>query len=631
MSNKFNKKVNNKYTLASSMRSIDFKFYGEQLVYTYGTAEENLKIQEYLEQKKYLQSLYADNIKQNTLSADIQNMLNKLESDLAAYVASIVKPYEEKFYDTVKTYPATCFAIKHDKDTKSDDFFKPSIDKPHYHFCAKYSKPVKLGQIIIFDEQNLDSKYAVVCFNPEYDLNLAQNTVSSVKYWANDVLYFLHQTIKAELDGKYEYPRSSLYYDNMEHPAQQRLVKELLDKEYTRQHPEPKDDDGLCSCPEELKTREEAIAYARNLGKNLLPYDVTVFSDKMLLKQGVISICQKIYDAEVEKAFADLPYHNQRTSLYIYGQPNLGKNHATLSALKQLGYNLGDIYFISGSSRTSTWDGLKATHKVLVIDDNDAISSQDILSLTDNKKVRLYKRNKGIAPWCGELVVILSNKSFESWVNYDEEALSRFPEKIKKQAKIDYEAQKSRFTIYYCDEDGLHRKNSSTRGSYTSLLLSAGISISFSTYFNDSLRRYTDMKRLQKELRDSKVLVSLSEYLLNDAKFTLSQYKDFITDTFDKILIHLPLTFVHLSFLTTTEEFKDYEDYFKFAFPDLSFNTLLVLSQIASSKIAYQYPSDELLVSLKDEQDAYVYDLTMQDFLDKNSDILNDFSIIQED
>ena len=141
---------------------------------------------------------------------------DKFKTTLESTVYTLaLKVYDEQlplgWYDTcariknIDSKAIQVLAIMHNLDTLGDSFWKPAIEKPHYH--------------IILRMTNRNSRIRVkaalemlgVVFRPNLDDNLlAEKACETAKDFAAYSNYLTHETEQAILDGKALYPVSDI-------------------------------------------------------------------------------------------------------------------------------------------------------------------------------------------------------------------------------------------------------------------------------------------------------------------------------------------------------------------------------------------------------------------------------------
>ena len=98
-----------------------------------------------------------------------------------------------------------------------------------------------------------------------------------------------------------------------------------------------------------------------------------------------------------------------RVCIFIQGVSGSGKSYASLNTLKQMKLK---VLSIEGGG-TGKYDKLKPDHDALLVNDDTV---RNALNICDDKIVNAYKRQANNPLWCGEWVVITSNKTFDEWI-----------------------------------------------------------------------------------------------------------------------------------------------------------------------------------------------------------------------
>lgn len=292
-------------------------------------------------------------------------------------------------------------AIKHDSDTLGDDYWEPSIEKPHYHVLVKVMGHAPRVSIIL-------NELGIV-YRKELDEELWKNHGCEViEDWISMVTYLLHLTDQAIKDGKHPYKREELVSN---------LTLEEIDEIMSSYVHEIKNTD--------LKALDkEAYELGLALGDFEKWYQDLDFE---IRKNSSMKTIKESYENGVTKKVEErVPV--VRLCVFIQGNGNEGKTYASAKALE------GKRFLIPppGSGK---FDSLKASTEAIIIDDE---SCPNLLNMADNYICRAYKRNNGSPPWTGNYLVVTSNKSFEEWVK---DCGVKNPENIK--------AVRTRFYICY--------------------------------------------------------------------------------------------------------------------------------------------------------------------------------------
>lgn len=387
-----------KLTMESSVRSIALKFYGEQLVNTFGTDEQKQVVDGYStkikEEATKLTSGTQDGINH-------QEQIQLLNQELTAYVESIISPIEEEFYANIKKYDksyAQVLVIKHNRDYNTDDVWEPSVEKPHYHLIARTinNKPVKVKMLL---SNPKTSKRGLVAYRKELDDVLFDKSgVQTIGDFQKYTVYLTHETEEAERDGKALYDYKTEIISNMD-TDEIELIRDGY-KQVSRIYVKPKD-------------AREADKIAYELGKKLksfedwygqLPFDYRKRNDMKIIKES--------YDRGVDEALAyatEIP----RVCVFIKGAENLGKSYSSIEALKKVG--IDPKYILKVTDGTGKFDNLTVNHKAIIVDDTTAPS---LLHLADTKPCKVYRRNKGNGVWVGDYLIVCSNTDINTWAKH---------------------------------------------------------------------------------------------------------------------------------------------------------------------------------------------------------------------
>lgn len=363
---------------------------------------------------------------------------------------------ENVLYDTIRGIDKGKYhvlAIKHDKDTVGDDFWEPSVEKPHFHIIARSSNnsPTKLGTVL--------NMFGVVFRKGLDDVLLAHHGAETVRNFANMAVYLTHDTEDAILDGKYQYQISD-------------IVSNLTEDEIMRVR------DGYIRLHDIGKVSDSDMAVldkeARQLGYDLKDFDEWYGSLPYKVRSNChIKTIKESYELGVsERMETGINLDVPRLCIFIRGEANLGKTYASKASV--IGLKIREV--VKGSGR---YDDIRLSDDVLIADD---VEMANILNMCDNRICRARKRCKGSPIWSGRYVIVTSNKSFEEWVRSSPD-------------NDDIEACRSRFFICHIetDSDGthyLHCDSPASRGSSEVRLGLKARYIEFRDKFNDTIKCY---------------------------------------------------------------------------------------------------------------------------------------------
>jgi len=320
------------------------------------------------------------------------------------------------------------WAIKHDNDPDTKDFWGNSKLKPHYHFVIKITAKGSLAMRTIANELG-------IVFREEDEEMMKHGGVETFKAenLANVVMYLTHETEQAILDGKTIYDKKKVI-SNMSFEETQQIREGYQRVSSANRKVSPAEMAELC---------ERARALGRAFGdfeewRDSLPYNVRI-------NRGM-NEAKKCYERGTEESIRALGTDITRLCVFIKGLPNEGKTYAAEQALKD------KLSIMVKESGTGQFDEMHASVDALIIDDT---CIPDLLAVADNRRTQVHKRNGGRPWWCGSYLIVTSNESFYDWV-------------VECGASKSYDALLSRF--YVCEVKKLGEKNflflesESTRG-----------------------------------------------------------------------------------------------------------------------------------------------------------------------
>jgi hypothetical protein len=308
-------------------------------------------------------------------------------------------------------------AIKHDKDSVTDEVWEPPLEKAHFHIIVKFvnGDHPRVKNIL----EALD-----VVYRPIEDEVLWKNHgVEPIEDWVNMVTYLPHRTDNARKEGKHEYSLKELV-SNLSVEEVENIMENYIHK--------VKDTD--------IKALDRE---AFEKGYLLCDFDEWYQSlDFEIKRKSDMKIIRESYHFGVQKRIDE---HEEiiRLCIFIQGEANTGKTYATRKALE------GKKYLVT-SPGAGKFDELKATTQAIVIDDDVC---PNLLNMTDNYICKAYKRNKDNPAWTGDCFVVTSNLSFDEW-------LRECGIKNKKHV----EAMHSRFYVCFVKNKKLVCSSKSTRG-----------------------------------------------------------------------------------------------------------------------------------------------------------------------
>lgn len=295
--------------------------------------------------------------------------------------------------------------IVHNRDTKTDDLFEPSIEKPHVHViiritCRPFKKitPVKVRTILnLFphlhyrlSHKNKDGEIE----EGEDDELWKKKGVTTVGDFAEYATYLTHDTEKAIADGKAHYEMDELF-SNLS-PG---VIVQIRDgyRVYS---------DG--GSKRSYKEMADLDAYAYQLGYNLGDYDTWYDSLAYGIRKnaGFKTIKESYYRGSQKrlKEHEEIP----RLCVYIEGPPSSGKTATSIACLKGSGAEVLDA---SGQG-TGRYDRLTPHTDAIIISDD---VSANLLNLADQYMCNVYKRGSNNPIWCGHYFIVTQNISIDEW------------------------------------------------------------------------------------------------------------------------------------------------------------------------------------------------------------------------
>lgn len=402
-----------RYTLQSVMETAAFKIYPEQ-------------IQGYTDH--YVSSCGDLPF---SFSVDENGDLTGERTPIYEVVAEQTDFLEKTLYDKIRTAydksDAQVLLMKHDHDPAGDDIWVPSLEKPHYHIIIRLTKRSKLSTIM----------YRLgIYFRPHIDdLLFAHHGVEATYDFNEYVLYLMHETKKARLDGKPPYSRAD-FISNLSQDEIQQLIdgyKRIVD---SRTRPTMED-----------WIRLDDAAY--NLGFQLGDFDqwYTVLPFTMRQDSRIKTIKESYQRGIMARVKDGASNGVLRLCVYIQGPPNRGKTYAASGALTKLGIS----YICVEGGGTGRFDNLKPSHQGILVNDDEL---PRLLNLSDNYFTQVYRRGNNNPFWCGDYLIVTSNLDFDTWLY-----------KCGCQSEH-YEALRSRFFICKTKDNGtIDLLSASERGS----------------------------------------------------------------------------------------------------------------------------------------------------------------------
>lgn len=409
--------------------------------------------------------------------------------------------------DNTDLFPRDLFielGIIHNRDNLDDDFWLPSVEKPHIHVWLKVlGNPLKLRTL--FNKLGINGKRKED--EKLWKKHGAESISSSIEECA---LYSTHETADAIRDGKFTYDIEEVH-TNLTREELLQLRAAAESKKLGKER----------STTIELE-KINAEAYRR--GYELKDFDDWFFSLPFDIQRQTSfeKLCRNTYSRGMGK-LAEEKRNLNRLSIFIKGEPGKGKTFSTLEALKRMNKK---VFFVDGG-KTGKFDNLKASHEALVIDD---YRSENVLKMSDNYLCQAYRRQNNNPLWAGNIFISLNNKDFFDWVEECDsstfswfkswenkkkdvetyytyckryESDSKFREKLDSKSPSDkwvndrFYAVYDRFYICEIEEiDGLNQlvcKKVSTRGTPEEQKERLNLFLEFQENFNNIIRNYVPM------------------------------------------------------------------------------------------------------------------------------------------
>lgn len=283
--------------------------------------------------------------------------------------------------------------ICHDGDVHGE-FFDYDPDKNHYHIAFRanplYTTP-RVSQVL---------DYLGIMFRPGVDSGiLEKGAVQGCRNFATCALYLTHDDPASIAQNKYPYSVDAIVSNHTKAEVEQ------IRQGYARPN------ENIRATTKEWHILEEK---AMELGKSGGNYDD--FLDHLDIvftsNSAKMKVLRRRYDRALE-AEVNKNINVPRTCIYIEGVGNTGKSYGAIYALNRMGIQNNDILDISGQG-TGRFDSLTINHRALIVDDDILPNA---LYNTDDKKRKAYRRGSGNPYWCGDMVIVLSNTSFEDWAH----------------------------------------------------------------------------------------------------------------------------------------------------------------------------------------------------------------------
>lgn len=400
------------FTLESSVKTLSLKFYGEQVLEFYGTDAERAEVRTYAERLKDATYALKDAEEQDKKGqldpneVDIDQLRADREQallDLDAKVTEIVtdRGYWEDFTRNLQSLDpddVQVFMIVHDKDYNSDDFWLPSVEKPHIHLICRLTPKQGVKRAPLKLRTMLNKLH--VRYREDLDKTVVENGVSTIRDFAAMLLYLTHETEQAKRDGKWMYSREEIITN-----VSDMVYDEILN--------------GLSGRLSDVKLSEKELtticADAYNAGYsltdfNLFAKDVGMYS---LFSSSKCKVVERFYKNGID---ARMNEHRSldRCIIYMQGRQGDGKTYNSREALQNLGIPPQNILDITNSG-SGKFDGVKPSTEAIIMSD---VYGKDLLNLLDQYECRLYKRNSGDGCWTGKYLIITTNEDIDTWLDH---------------------------------------------------------------------------------------------------------------------------------------------------------------------------------------------------------------------
>lgn len=297
-------------------------------------------------------------------------------------------------------------AICHNRDYVTDEYWLPSVEKPHYHIIVRIlnNKRMRVNQIL---------NTLGIVFRNEIDKVLWENHgVESCDNYTNMAVYLTHDTAKAINDGKEQY--------ELEELVSNLTIEEIrqIREGYTRVS------DAVEKVTPAMLAQLDDDAY--KLGCELGDYDAWHGSLPFNVRSSAkMKTVKESYNRGVDEQLKKIG-RVYRLCVFIQSPKNMGKTEAAHRALERLGVEYLDVC----AGGTGKYDELTPSTGAIVVDDAPITH---ILAMADTRCCKVYRRGSSNRPWMGDYLIVTSNKTFDRWlddcgVDYDnrDAARSRF-------------------------------------------------------------------------------------------------------------------------------------------------------------------------------------------------------------
>lgn len=357
---------------------------------------------------------------------------------------------------------------------KSEDFWKPSTEKPHAHllimseyFDANGKRCPKCLSTFLNYLKQFGLEY-----RPDVDTQLllnhgAEKINMQQNRHINAIVYHTHETVQAMQDGKHKYDRSECYTN---------IPADVLESYY--QTYEALTSQGQKGAIIMYEEHAMSIGQATILGKYGYDFDTWWFNKVPGEYRTIANYkrCEKAYAHGMQLAI-DAPGSRKhiRCAIFINGKPDTGKTYTSCAALEELGLKVYEV----DSGKTGKFDDLTPLHRGICISDT---SIPDLMAITDNRKVSAYRRNSNNPVFCGEYVIITYNGTLDQYLDKFYSDLVANPDTRK--------AIHSRFFECELVDGSLCLRRPSLRGTNDDIKARTTLFMSFFSAFNACISRY---------------------------------------------------------------------------------------------------------------------------------------------
>lgn len=373
--NSAGKRGKNKSGIAfdASVRTLNLKFYSEQLLTEYMTDQELYS---------YWCDLYNDYTRM--LKDPNAKTMAKAKGDMFDFLFDRLKERVQSFDPS---FQIAFIVHNEDKVANPDDFFELASVKPHIHMVIKKrnNRTFRVNAIL---------KALGIYFRRHIDNDLWTHGVATCKNFAASIAYLTHETGQAQADGKTLYSRD-------------RIISNCPSSEI--------DDfrEGYLIANEKRKLTNQELARLDQQffdhGYFLKDFDDLYNSlDFAARSNSKIRTIKESYQRGIAERLKKEPPSVNRVCLFIEGPSNTGKTYAVNKALKALGHK---VFAVTGGG-SGKFDNLSITDTAITIDDEVC---PNLLNMTDSRITTAYKRNSDNPYWSGSMFVVTSNKPFLSW------------------------------------------------------------------------------------------------------------------------------------------------------------------------------------------------------------------------